>query len=64
MSHIIDLHACGVIHNDLQPRNVVVSGRKVTLIDFGLANADHNCEGLESCRELLDMEEAVGDLKI
>jgi tRNA A-37 threonylcarbamoyl transferase component Bud32 len=57
----MDVHTWGVIHNDLQPRNVVVSGRKVTLIDFGLADTGHNCEGLESCPELLDMEEVVKD---
>ncbi|HEX4788758.1 MAG TPA: lanthionine synthetase LanC family protein [Actinospica sp.] len=34
---LLDVHAHGVIMRDLTPRNVVVDGSAVTLIDFGLA---------------------------
>lgn len=35
------LHGHGVIHADVHPRNVLVDGSgRITLIDFGLANAD------------------------
>ncbi|HEY0157338.1 MAG TPA: lanthionine synthetase LanC family protein [Thermoanaerobaculia bacterium] len=31
------LHACGVLHGDVHPRNVLVGERGVTLLDFGLS---------------------------
>jgi len=34
---LLEVHARGVIMRDLTPRNVVVAGDRVTLIDFGLA---------------------------
>ena len=32
-----ELHAKGVIHSDVHPRNVIANGREVRLIDFGLS---------------------------
>jgi len=33
-------HARGVVHRDLKPENVIVEGRRVRVVDFGLAKAD------------------------
>ncbi len=38
------LHDCGIIHGDLTTSNMIVSGDKVYLIDFGLAFADGSVE--------------------
>jgi serine/threonine-protein kinase len=35
-----ELHARGVIHADVHPRNVLIAGTDVTLIDFGLSRID------------------------
>ena len=32
-----DTHKAGYVHNDIKPDNIVVSGSKTTLIDFGCA---------------------------
>ncbi|MFJ4090225.1 serine/threonine-protein kinase [Kitasatospora sp. NPDC089913] len=34
-----EIHRCGVIHRDLKPGNVIVSGTGPRLIDFGIARA-------------------------
>lgn len=33
-------HAQGFVHRDLKPENVIVEGRRVRVVDFGLAKAD------------------------
>ncbi|KAJ6522442.1 hypothetical protein B0H19DRAFT_1202711 [Mycena capillaripes] len=49
---VVRLHEAGVLHNDLEPRNVVFSERSgPRIIDFDNATLDHTCAGL-SCKEL------------
>ena len=56
MNLAICLHKYGVLHNDLEPRNVVVSGGRLTVIDFGLAEVGHQCSGPSRCISLLELE--------
>ncbi|GAA4636997.1 hypothetical protein GCM10023196_089070 [Actinoallomurus vinaceus] len=37
---LLDLHARGVVMRDLSPRNVVIDGDRISLIDFGVAGFD------------------------
>ncbi|KAJ6528599.1 hypothetical protein B0H19DRAFT_1243083 [Mycena capillaripes] len=60
MSHLIRIHNAGVQHNDLEPRNVVVSqSLGPIIIDFDSASLDHRCEG-PSCRELRELAGCLG----
>ena len=38
------LHSAGIIHGDPTTRNMIVSGTRVYLIDFGLASYDRSLE--------------------
>jgi tRNA A-37 threonylcarbamoyl transferase component Bud32 len=47
------LHEAHVIHNDLEPRNVLVDKEdEVHLIDFHVSQIDHECGGPGKCEEL------------
>jgi tRNA A-37 threonylcarbamoyl transferase component Bud32 len=59
IGHALAVHQHGVIHNDMEPRNVVVSDAKVKIIDFGLAEEGHVCDGLQRCPGLLDLQEKI-----
>ncbi|MEQ4719918.1 lanthionine synthetase LanC family protein [Nonomuraea sp. B19D2] len=37
---LLDLHARGVVMRDLSPRNVVIDGDRVSVVDFGVAGYD------------------------
>lgn len=52
MNHAVHLHEHGVLHNDFEPRNVVISGGKLKVIDFGMAELGHDCSGPSSCISL------------
>jgi serine/threonine protein kinase len=53
------VHAAGVLHNDLQPQNVVISDSgSIHLIDFSHATT-HKCEGWENCPELIKVTEII-----
>jgi tRNA A-37 threonylcarbamoyl transferase component Bud32 len=49
------LHERGVIHNDLEPRNVVIAGGQLRVIDLGLSELGHSCSGT-SCLSLPNLE--------
>ncbi|KAJ6603621.1 hypothetical protein DFH09DRAFT_854818, partial [Mycena vulgaris] len=52
LAHLICLHQAGVQHNDMEPRNIVMSAsRGPVIIDFDNASLGHSCPGL-SCTEL------------
>lgn len=51
-ARLVRLHQSGVVHNDIEPRNVTHSEKTGPLIiDFDEASCDHVCTG-ESCKEL------------
>lgn len=51
-ARLVRLHQSGVVHNDIEPRNVTQSETMGPLIiDFDEASFDHVCTG-ESCKEL------------
>lgn len=53
MSHLICIHQMGVKHNDLEPRNVVISQSSgPTIIDFDNASVHPSCMG-RTCSELV-----------
>jgi len=52
IDHVSAIHKYGICHNDLEPRNIVVSpSGKVTVIDFEMSNQTHVCEDTK-CIEL------------
>ncbi|KAJ7192138.1 hypothetical protein GGX14DRAFT_380446, partial [Mycena pura] len=54
-----EVHAAGVLHGDVFPRNVVRRPRgALCLVDFGRATLDHLCPG-RRCQELSDLREAL-----
>ena len=62
------LHACGIVHADLYPRNVLIRGKTVKIIDFGLSYIGENGPSVNgSGLELLvysELERAVDDKNI
>lgn len=56
MDLAIHLHQHGVLHKDFEPRNVVVSGGKLKVIDFGMAEVGHECSGLSVCASLCELD--------
>ena len=56
MGHAVLLHIRGVLHNDFEPRNVVVSEGKLKVIDFGMAELGHVCRGPNRCQSLLELD--------
>ncbi|KAJ7261492.1 hypothetical protein C8J57DRAFT_1719720 [Mycena rebaudengoi] len=57
---VVRLHQAGVLHNDLEPRNIVFSERSgPRIIDFDNATLEHRCTGL-SCKELCEMSHCLG----
>ncbi|KAJ7705776.1 hypothetical protein B0H16DRAFT_1635668 [Mycena metata] len=57
---VVRLHQAGVLHNDLEPRNIVLSKRLgPRIIDFDNATFNHACRGL-SCKELSELAHRLG----
>ncbi|KAF7372396.1 RIO-like kinase [Mycena venus] len=55
LMRVVRLHEAGVLHNDLEPRNVVISKRSgPRIIDFDNATLNHTCGGI-SCEELAEL---------
>ncbi|KAJ6528015.1 hypothetical protein B0H19DRAFT_1243089 [Mycena capillaripes] len=60
LSHLIRIHSAGVQHNDMEPRNVVLSpSLGPIIIDFDVASLDHRCDGLYCC-ELRELAGCLG----
>ncbi|KAF8152008.1 hypothetical protein K438DRAFT_1987960 [Mycena galopus ATCC 62051] len=58
-ARLVHLHQCGVIHNDIEPRNVTLSETSGSLIiDFDEASFDHVCTGA-SCKELCQVAQVL-----
>jgi len=58
--HLSSIHRHGVCHNDVAPRNVVLSGLKhISIIDFELSNSEHACSP-SLCNELTYIRHALG----
>ncbi|KAK7031577.1 hypothetical protein R3P38DRAFT_3393474 [Favolaschia claudopus] len=54
------LHQVGVIHNDLERRNLVQDpSGEVTIIDFDIARDQHHCPGEKECKELVNFAKAL-----
>ncbi|KAJ7682458.1 hypothetical protein DFH06DRAFT_1119702 [Mycena polygramma] len=57
----VEMHAAGVCHDDLVPRNVVQDSEgELRIIDFHVAKMRHRCHGKEKCKELLNLSDALG----
>ncbi|KAJ7089833.1 hypothetical protein B0H15DRAFT_273538 [Mycena belliarum] len=55
------MHTVGIVHNDLEPRNIVESAEgELRIIDFDSADMGHSCSGKEECEELLEFKKALG----
>ncbi|KAF7371519.1 Proteophosphoglycan ppg4 [Mycena venus] len=60
LSHIVCLHQTGIQHNDIEPRNIMLSPSSApVIIDFDHASLDHICQG-KSCTELLEVAQRLG----
>jgi len=59
ISHISAIHERGVLHNDIEARNIVVSNNNLRIIDFGLAEDGHQCDGMQKCPYLRDILEHI-----
>jgi tRNA A-37 threonylcarbamoyl transferase component Bud32 len=56
MNHAVCLHNHGVLHDDFEPRNIVISGGKLRVIDFGMAELGHDCSGPSKCISLQELQ--------
>ncbi|KAJ7243236.1 hypothetical protein C8J57DRAFT_1366235 [Mycena rebaudengoi] len=57
---LAEIHAAGVVHGDVFPRNVVRRPRgALCFIDFGAATLRHRCPG-PTCRELFSLQKDLG----
>jgi tRNA A-37 threonylcarbamoyl transferase component Bud32 len=59
MNHVVCLHQHGVLHNDMEPRNVAISRGDLKLIDFGMSELGHRCNEPNYCLSLLQMQNAI-----
>jgi hypothetical protein len=55
------LHQAHVIHNDIEPRNVLIDREGgIHIIDFHVSQIDHECEGPGKCDELDGLADRLG----
>lgn len=55
-NHAVLRHEHGVLHNDLEPRGVVISGGKLKIIDFGMVELGNDCSRANHCISLLELQ--------
>lgn len=55
MNHVVSLHERGVLHNDLEPRNVLNASGQLKVIDFGISELGHSCSGASDCLSLAQL---------
>jgi tRNA A-37 threonylcarbamoyl transferase component Bud32 len=53
------IHALSIEHQDVEPRNIVTKKNEIRVIDFGLAEVGHRCDGMDECAVLQDLKEAL-----
>jgi serine/threonine protein kinase len=58
-SHLWAIHCLGVMHNDIEPRNVVMSNSNLRVIDLGVAEDGHCCGDGTKCSDWLNMVEYI-----
>jgi tRNA A-37 threonylcarbamoyl transferase component Bud32 len=56
---LVQIHAAGVSHGDVEPRNVVRRRWGTPcFVDFGLSTTDHRCQR-DTCEELAHLRSAL-----
>jgi tRNA A-37 threonylcarbamoyl transferase component Bud32 len=56
MQHFSRIHEKSIEHNDIEPHNLVIKKNNIKIIDFGLAEVGHQCQGLDRCLILQNLK--------
>lgn len=57
---LASLHSLGIVHGDFTPANILVHGKEISLIDFGLGGFSSDIE--EKAIDVLTMKKALGKI--
>ena len=58
-NHMWEMHQMGVLHNDVEPRNIVRCNSDLRVIDLGVAEDGHFCGKGTKCTDLLHVVEYI-----